>query len=368
MDENGSQLMIVDGTYGYIFTYTTNVFAQITDGDFPTPGTLTFIDGYFIVNKVNTQQFYISALYDGSSWAPLDFASAESSPDNLLRVLNVVGYLWLFGTKTAESWSNTGASAFPFERVSGGRMQVGIMAKSTAIPVDNSVIWVGQDAYGNGIVYRADGFTPLRISDEAVEYAISQASDNTNLTAYTYQDNGHVFYVLTGGGLATTWVYDLTTKIWHERAYMNAYGQFEQHLGVCSTFAFNKQLVGDRRNGNIYVQSLDTYSDAGNPLVARRVYTHFSQENTRTRLNSLELVLESGVGLQTGQGSSPVVVLRVSKDAGRTWSDEHQASMGAVGQYYVSAKWRRIGMASVITFEVTISDPVKRSLIGSYLR
>jgi hypothetical protein len=188
------------------------------------------------------------------------------------------------------------------------------------------------------------------------------------MTAYTYQEGGHVFYVLTGGGLATTWVMDLTTKFWHERAYMNAYGIYEQHIGVCATFAFGKQLIGDRTNGNIYEQSLNYYSDNGSPLVAKRIYTHLSQENTRVRLGTLEVVLESGVGLQIGQGSDPQIILRVSKDAGRTWSNEYQASMGAVGQYWVAAKWRRIGIANVITFEVTISDPVKRSLIGSYLR
>lgn len=368
MDENGTQLMIVDGTYGYIFTYATNTLTQITDADFPTPGSVVFIDGYFVINKINSQSFYISALYDGTSWAALDFASAESSPDNLVKVVNSIGQLWLFGTKTAEIWSNTGAATFPFERISGGKMQVGIMAGNTAVPVDNSVIWVGQDAYGKGIVYRADGFSPMRVSDDAVEYAISQATDSSNMIAYTYQENGHIFYVLTGGGLSTTWVLDLTTKYWHERAYMNAYGFFEPHVGIASTFAFGKQLIGDKTNGNIYVQSLDYYSDNGNPLVARRVYTHLSQENVRSRLNELELVIESGVGLTTGQGSDPVVILRVSKDAGRTWSTEFTASIGKVGEYWKSAKWRRIGVANVVTFEVTISDPVKRSLIGSYLR
>lgn len=368
MDENGTQLMIVDGTYGYIFTYATNTLAQITDVDFPAPGSVVFIDGYFVVNKVNSQSFYISSLYNGTAWAALDFASAESSPDNLLKVVNAIGQLWLFGTKTAEIWSNTGAAAFPFERISGGKMQVGIMAANTAVAVDNSVIWVGQDAYGDGIVYRADGFTPIRVSDDAVEYAISQAGDPSNMTAYTYQEGGHIFYVLTGGGLSTTWVLDLTTKMWHERAYTNAYGFYEPHIGIASTFAFGKQLIGDRTNGNIYEQSLDYYSDNGNPLVAKRVYTHLSQENEPARLNEVEVVLESGIGLQTGQGSNPVIMLRVSKDAGRTWSTEYQASIGRAGEYYVSAKWRRLGVARVITFELTISDPIKRSLIGSYIR
>lgn len=369
IDENGLQLGICDGTSVYILTYTTNVFAQVTDPDLPSPaGAITFIDGYFIVNQSGTGKFFISGLYDGTSWAALDFATAESSPDNLQRCINAVGQLWLMGDKTGEIWTNTGAAAFPFERISGAKMEVGILAPLTAIPVDNSLFWLAKDNIGSGIVYRAKGFSPERISTESIELLIQQATAPTQIRAYTYQQDGHTFYVLTGGGLPTTLVYDISTQFWHERAYLNSSGAFESHLGACGMFAFNQQLVVSRVNGKVYTMALTLYSDDGAAIASERVYTHLSQENARNRLNQLEIAMETGVGLQTGTGTDPQITLWISRDGGRTYSTGYSTSFGKVGKYKKRAVFRRLGYAFDITFKIRITDPVKRALIGSYLK
>ena len=84
---NGTQVMIVDGTYGYIYNTVTNVFVQITDVDFPAnPVTVTFLAGRFIVNFAGSSRFYVSDNYNGLSWEPLLFANAETNPDPILAV------------------------------------------------------------------------------------------------------------------------------------------------------------------------------------------------------------------------------------------------------------------------------------------
>lgn len=367
IEENGLQLGVCDGEDIYILTYATNTFAKVTDVDLPSVGTITFIDGYFVANQNDTGKFFISAPNDGTSWAALDFATAESSPDELLRVYNAVGQLWLLGTKTSEIWTNTGASAFPFERISGAKMETGILAPHTAIAVDNSIFWVGRDAIGSGIVYRAQGFSPQRISTNAIELLLQAATTPETLRAYTYQRDGHTFYVITGGGMSTTLCYDISTKLWHERAYLNQFGEFEQHLGSCAMYAFNRQLVGSRSNGKIYTMSPDYYSDDGDEIAAERIYTHLSEEGKRLRFNSLEIAMETGVGLTTGQGSDPQITLWISRDGGRTYSGGYTTSFGAIGNYQARAVFRRLGIATDMVFRIRITDPVKRALIGSYL-
>lgn len=367
MDENPTQLFICDGAEGYTLTYSTNTFAQVTDADFPIAGTMTFLDSYFIVNSVNTGRFYISAVNDGTSWGALNYANAESSPDSLKRVLNAVGQLWLFGDKTTEIWTNTGDSTFPFQRISGAKMEVGIMSPASAVAVDNSVFWVGQDNYGSGSVYRAKGFSPQQISTPPITRKLQDATDKENIRGFSYQEDGHVFYMITGGGLETSLCYDLVTQQWHERAYTNNSGVFEQHRGCCAMYAFDKTLVGDRENGNIYEMSLEYYSDAGDALVSERTFTHLSDEGKRIRYNALELGFETGVGLQSGQGSNPVVSMQLSKDGAKTWSDWHDAAIGAAGAYQTKVMFRRLGVAEQMTFKIRVSDPVKRAIIGAYL-
>lgn len=374
IDENGFQLAICDGVSVYILTYATNVFQKVSDPDLPVSGTITFIDGYFVVNEVGTGKFFISGLYDGLSWDALDFATAESSPDALDRVINAVGQLWLLGDKTTEIWTNTGSNTFPFEKIAGAKMSVGVLAAHTAIEVDNSLFWVGKDNIGSGIVYRAKGFSPQRISTDAIEKLIQAATDPSNMRAYTYQQEGHVFYVITGGGLQTTLVYDISSGQWHERAFLNAQGAYEQHLVLHAIYAFNRHIGISRKDGLIYRMALDIYDDNGSPLSAERIYTHISNENKRLVFRQLEIAMETGVpqvGFDPNADSqietNPQITLWISRDGARTWSTGYTTSFGKIGEYKHRAVFRRLGTAFNWTFKIRITDPVKRSLIGSYL-
>ena len=368
IDENGFQLAICDGKSLYILTYSSNVFAKVTDPDLPDVGTVTFLDGYFICNKTDTGQFYISGVLDGTSWNALDFATAESSPDNLKRVIRGIGQLWLIGENTTEVWNNTGDSVFPFSVISGAQFNKGILAPYSAVEIDESLFWVGRDKNGVGTVYQTSGFSAVKISTPPIEQKIIAASANDELTAFTYNDQGHKFYMITGGGLETSLVYDLTTGEWHERAYKNEFGAFEQHLASSHMYAFGKHLVGSRVDGKIYEMSSDLYDDAGTEIIGERIYTNLSDENKRLRFNRLEIDFEGGVGLQSGQGSDPVCTVEVSKDGGFTWSDAYTLSIGKIGKYKKQAVLRRIGVAEQLTFRLRVSDPVKRAMTGSFLR
>jgi hypothetical protein len=367
IDENSTQLFVCDGDDGYTLTYSSNAFAVVA-GDFPSAGTVTFIDGYFVVNSNDTGRYYISTINDGTAWAALDFASAESSPDKLLRVLRAAGQLWLFGAKSGEIHTNTGDASFPFQKISGADFSIGIMAPHTAVSLGGSVLWVGANDNGSGIVYKANGFRPERISTEAIEIMIAAATDKENMKAFSYQMDGHEYYVLTGGGLETSLVFDLTTNLWHERAFLEDDGTFSNHLASCFLFAFDKHLVGSRADGSVYELSLDAYDDNGDEIARERIFTHVSNEGQPVRYNELELGFETGVGVQSGQGSDPVAQVSFSKDGGRTYGTPVSVSIGAVGEYSTKARIRRIGIAEQLTIKVRITDPVKVAMTGSYLR
>lgn len=364
--DNGLQLGVCDGSKVYMFTYSTNIFNKVTDPDIPIAGGIDFVDGYFVVNEVNTGKFFISALYDGNSWDPLDFATAESSPDKLVRAVNFVGYIGLFGQRTLEIWRNTGDSLFPFSRISSAT-PIGCSAPYSVITVDTSVFWIGGNEQGKCIVYKAQGFTPTRISTSPIERILQAVSDPSLLRAWSYQEDGHVFYVITGGDLETSLVFDLNTNLWHERAYLNANGTYEQHLGSSCMYAFNKHLVGDRLNGNVYEMSQEVYTDNGNPKPWKRVYTHLVDELNPVRYTSLQIGFEVGTALQSGQGSDPTMSLRISKDGAKTWSEYYTKSMGAVGKYQQQVKFRRLGIQQMCTFEISGSEPIKTAVTGSYL-
>jgi len=310
-----------------------------------------------------------------------------------------------FGTNSIEVWFDSGATDFPLQRIQGAFNELGCAAPYSIAKMDNSLFWLGRDRRGQGIVYRANGYAGVRISTHAVEWQIQQYADLSDAIAYTYQQDGHSFYVLIFPSANTTWVYDAATQAWHERAGF-VDGAFTRHRSNCQMAFNNKIVVGDFENGKIYAFDLDDYSDNGSIqkwLRSWRALPTGQNNLKRTTQHMMQLDCESGVGLNgfvipetiyletelgdyliaenndfliadqetvATQGADPQVMLRWSDDGGHTWSSEHWASMGKIGQYYKRVIWRRLGMTVKLrdrVYEVSATDPVKIAIMGAEL-
>jgi hypothetical protein len=302
--DNGTQLFIAANGPSYIYNNTTNVFGQITDPDFPGAATVCYLDGYFVFNQPNSQLMWVTQLLDGTSIDPLEFVSTEGSPDGLLAVTSNFREVWAFGTNSIEVWYDSGATDFPLQRIQGAFNELGCAAPFSIAKMDNGIFWLGRDRRGQGIVYRANGYSGVRISTHAVEWQIQQYADLTDAIAYTYQQDGHSFYVLIFPSANTSWVYDAATQAWHERAGFDN-GEFTRHRSNCQMAFNNKIVVGDFENGNIYAFDLDDYSDNGGIqkwLRSWRALPTGQNNLKRTAHHSLQLDCETGVGLNLYPG------------------------------------------------------------------
>lgn len=372
MADNGTQLFIACNGPSYIYNNTTNVFSQITDPDFPGAGTVGYLDGYFVFNEPNSQRIWVTSLLDGTSVDALDFASAEGSPDGVVGLIVDHREVWVFGTNSVEVWYNSGATDFPLQRIQGAFNEIGCISAYTIAKMDNGIFWLGADARGQGIVYRANGYTGQRISTHAIEWQIQQYGNLSDALAYTYQQDGHSFYVLIFPSANTTWVYDVATGSWHERAGWNN-GSFTRHRSNCQMAFNNKIVVGDYENGKIHAFDLNTYADDGQIqkwLRSWRALPTGQNNLRRTAQHSLQIDLESGVGLNLGQGSNPEVMLRWSDDGGHTWSNYHTAPIGKIGEHYRRVFFRRLGMTLKLrdrVYELSMTDPVKTAIVGAEL-
>lgn len=406
MSDNGIQLFVATNPAGYIYNSSTGVFAQITDPDFPGAVTVAYLDGYFVFNEPDSQRIWITSLLDGGTVDPLDFASAEGSPDNVVAVLVDHRECWIFGTNSTEVWYDAGTPDFPLAPIQGAFNEIGCIAPYSVAKLDNSVFWLGSDARGRGIVYRANGYTGVRVSTYAVEWQIQQYNNLDDAIAYTYQQDGHAFYVLTFPQANASWVFDVSTNAWHERAAWDG-NQFMRHRSNCMMNFGNEIVVGDYQNGKLYAFDMADYSD--NADVQRwlrrwRALPPGQNNLKRTAQHSLQLDCEAGVGISgyapsdvvelatesmttitTESGDSilialdpatvssavdPQVMLRWSDDGGHTWSNEHWRSMGRIGETGRRVIWRRLGMTTKLrdrVYEISGSDPVKIAIVGAEL-
>jgi hypothetical protein len=372
MVDNGRQLFIATNPISYIYDATSETLAQITDIDFPGAVTVGYLDGYFIFQEPNSDRFWTSELLDGTQIDPLSFASAEGMPDTLVSLFVDHREVWLFGTQSVEVWYDAALEGFPLARIQGAVNEFGCAATYSVAKMDNSLFWLGADARGHGVVFRANGYAGQRISTHAVEFAIQSYATMSDAIAFTYQQDGHSFYVLTFPSAQATWVYDAATGAWHERAGF-ANGQFIRHRANCQMFFSEEVVVGDFENGNIYAYDLDQFSDgdfAQKWLRSWRALPTGQNNLKRTAQHSLQIDMQTGVGLNTGQGNNPQVMLRWSDDGGHTWSNEHWMSAGKIGAYGTRAIRRRLGMTMKLrdrVYEISGTDPVKIAIVGAEL-
>jgi hypothetical protein len=172
--DNGTQIFFACNGPSYIYNEVTNVFQQITDPDFPGALTVGYLDGYFVFTEPNSQRVWVTSIFEGTQIDALDFASAEGSPDGLVGLIVDHREAWLFGTDSVEVWYDAGLADFPLTRIQGAFNEIGCVATFSIAKLDNGLFWLGTDARGQGIVYRANGYTGTSFSTDAVEYAIAQ--------------------------------------------------------------------------------------------------------------------------------------------------------------------------------------------------
>jgi len=288
----------------------------------------------------------------------LSFASAEGSPDNLVSVFADHSELWLFGNNTIEIFYSTGNADSPFQRINNAFIERGCSAKFSVSKDDNTVFWLGDDF----VIYRANGYSPQRISTHAIEKAIAGYTSVSDAFSFNYTQEGHKFYCIIFPSAGKTWVFDISTGMWHER---ETYNETRWRIN-CHEFIYGKNLVGDFSSGLIYELDLDTYTD--NSQIIQRICTFptIFQDNKRIFYDYLRIDLDAGIGLNSGQGSEPLIWLDWSDDGGRTYSNQHFRSMGKIGEYTRRATWRRLGSSRERIYRCSISDPVKIAITGAY--
>ncbi|WP_373031614.1 hypothetical protein [Sulfurovum sp.] len=372
MSDNGTQLFIACNPDSYIYNSSTAVFQKITDPDFPGAVTVGYLDGYFVFNEPDTQKVWVTSLYDGTSVDPLDFASAEGSPDNLVAVAIDHREAWLFGETTTEVWYNAGLVDFPLSRIQGAFVEIGCVAPYSIAKLDNTLFWLGKDERGSGIVYRANGYSPQRISTHAIEYALQGYSTIKDAISFSYQQEGHSFYVIVFPTAEKTWAFDVSTGQWHERA-MFTQGVFTRHRANAQMNFSEKVVIGDYSTGVIYYLDLNSYEDSTGEQKWLRSWRALGpgQNNLqRAAHHSLQIDCETGVGLNTGQGSDPVMFLRWSDDGGHNWSNVQELKLGKIGETSARAIKRRLGTTEKLrdrVYEISGTDPVKISIMGAEL-
>jgi len=369
-------------------------FTQIptTDGAFSGGGTIDIMDNYFIYNRPGTQQFAASDALSPITRA-LSFSSKDGAPDNLVSLIVDHREVYLLGERSSEVWTDVGSFPFAFQRIPGTSTQHGIAAQFTMARLGNSFAYVSRNDRGQGQVVMMNGYVPQRISTHAVENSIKDQYIDDAI-AWSYQLEGHEFYVVTFPSVDLTWSYDTSTGMWNKWLWVDNENVYHRHRGNCVALFQGLILVGDWENGKIYQLDPENYTDDEGPIRRLRRCPHLVTDFMRQYFSTLQIQFQPGVGLSgitqsisnsaiagiaiaglAVAGTSgteisnvnPKAMLRWSDDGGSTWSNERWVGIGEQGRYNNRAIWRRLGWARDRVFEVVVTDPVKAVIVSADL-
>lgn len=360
--DNGTQIMTVDGTDGYIYTIATDTFEPITDDAFPGATSVSWQDGFFIVTKPNSGRFHISASYDGLTWNALAFKNAESQPDDSVLVISDHGTVIVFGDLTTEFYANTGGDPVPFARIQGSNLEWGLAARGSIAKYENSLVGLFRNKMGQVVVAKIEGYEAFSISTSDLDAVIRGYPLVSDATAFSYMLDGHAFYQINFPSGGASWLYDGKMSTWSQVASGTApMGRHRAELQV----EFQRQtIVSDYENGKLYRLNPDVYTDDGAAIKRLLVSKHITNQGLPITIDELRFFFETGVGLTLGQGSDPELMLRYSKDGGQTWSPERRKKIGPIGRYGRRVKFEQLGQSEDFVLELSMSDPVKFVLAG----
>lgn len=367
--DNGTSVYFTDGPNRYSCTLAGTGFANVgsADGGFIGGVRADIVDNFIVYNRPTSQEFGCTNVLSAVSGA-LNFSSKDGSSDNLVSLIVANREVFLLGERTSEVWTDIGAFPFPFQRLAGTSMQHGCAAPFSVARLGEAFAFLSRDDRGRNVVVHIVGYQPKRISTLGVEAAFAKYSTVSDAIAYSYQQAGHEFYVLTFPTEDATWCYDVSTGMWHKRAWRDSLNVLHRHRSNCATLFNGEIIVGDYQNGSLYGLSQSANTDNGDTIPCIRRAPHLVKDYDRVFYQSLQLYFQPGVGTQSGQGSDPQAILEWSDDGGSTYGNQHLASLGKVGKYKNRCIWRQLGQARDRVFQVTVTDPVYRVLISAELQ
>lgn len=330
---NGNQLLIVNGSSGYVLDTVTLVFQKITDPGYPGAFIADFCDGYLAQVEPQGRFWFHSDLAQALDYNTFDQVEAEADPDRIVGLHVAFREVLIFGADTIQPFVNTGAAQGTFQAAANTLIQCGCSAKFSPRTMDNATFFLDDQR----IVRRLQAYSPIRVSTVGIEAALGECSREEIASAWgtTFEDRGHKIYYLTVPG-RFTFGYDVLSGEWHRRG---SPGRGSWRLSEV-VFWNGKWIGGDAQSGKLYELDWKYALDSCEELERERVTGVLSADQNEITVNEVELLFNSG-------GPASTCVLFPDQPEGPGISGD--APDGTIGSAYSFAYTVVAGDAPVVS-------------------
>jgi len=352
--DNGVTMRIATGSKDYLVTG--GVLTTLSDSDLVPGNSVSYLN-QFMFNDSAGGQFQVADFGVPGSIAQNNIATAESSPDDTVRTETFNERIYLFGdVDTVETWYISGTDNPPVDRVNGGTMQMGIDSPYSVGKSSEFVYFMGKDS----TIYRFSATQLQPITPPAIAATFGNyVSDDAR--AFVANIEGMSFYVIAFPTEGKTWAFNEDGNAWFQLSTNADQGQY---IGTSYAEAYGKKLIAS--GSDVLELDINTFTDNGEVIINERVSPPIvSPTGGRIEMSSFTLIMETGVGLITGQGVKPQAMFSASYDGGKSWSKESSVEIGRQGESREKVTWYNMASAYEIMIRVRISDPVFISIHGA---
>lgn len=370
--QGGDQIGIVGGGQLRVLGRLTRVLTPVAL-PFVGPVRITFIDGYALINQLNSPKVWFSSLEDMTIWDALDFFARSGTSDNIVAITVTRDRVWAFGSETTTLYYDSGNLDTPFLPYPGTTVQRGLANPWAFVVYEDVVHWITQARNGQRSIVHGSDPSGTPISTVPLDLFLARCTTLDDAELDLYEQAGHPFCVVTcpsSPDEVQTYAFDLRESQWHARASVDPIrGNYLRWRvrGLC--VKGQTVLAGDAVTGDLYALDLDTFTENGAVLKRERTAPYLGADNQWGFLDQFELGSEAGMGLSTGQGSDPTVELQISRDGAETWISAGVATLGKIGGYLARTIWRRLGRSRMdrLVLRVIQTDPVRAVWTGAWV-
>jgi len=304
MANDSLQLIIVSAGTAYKYTVAGGV-EEITDPDLVNPTTVAYLNNQFIFDQNNGVwgEFVTSSVDPDLSIDALDFAQAESHPDDIIAIVSFRQLVYFFGSHSVEPWQNTGVGNPPFARINSGVQPYGL-AGLHAITKTNEYMYF---LYTRRIPRRSNGLNFLNVGNPALGVEFAKYSKIDDCICFEFVQDNQQFVAFTFPTANRTWVFHEPSGSWFQLT--SGIGN-DRHRASSMIHMYGLNYCADHTNGLLYEYSLDIYSDNGEPIINLRdtAVIHgglFGVPGKKLFFDEVEFIIVAGQTEVEGTGLGP---------------------------------------------------------------
>lgn len=366
MAQNPTQVCIVDGNAGWIYTPANKTLAQITSAGFPNGATTVSVcNGFFICEMPGTNQFFVSNFNDGTTWSALSFAEASQYTDNVLATDQLGGILVPMSTTHVEFWQDSGLTTEPFTYIQGTASEYGLAAAFSRVHCNDSLMFLTATKEGGLQFAQIKQYGVKVISTPDIDTILQGLAVTSDCVGLTYQQGDCKFAQWTFPTVGRSLLYNATNDQWSETQTGVTASYAARHIGQYSAVYAGKVLISDYNGPNLYSPNAANFTDNGNTIVREIITRCAIDDQNYFRVGQMYFDMAVGVGniSPSNQGYNPQVMIQVSRDS-HDFGPEQWVSLGKLGAHKQRVTRRRCGRARFMHTRIRMTDPAKFEISG----